>query len=228
MSNIDGPSCRARYSSHLRIVLYPCDVTLNVQHDPLEEYSARLEQELRARGTSVSGVEARAILESVIRPIAAPDVITESERDVLTTSTRLTDDDLTPGSLAASDAQVAARQLESAAGLRTSALTTAQVAELLRTNASYVRRLAGQGHLFTAGRRDRSLLFPAWQFVDGGRIPHLRDVLRVLPRDFHPLSVEAFMTDPAEQLDGHSPAEWLAGGGAPDAVVALADDEAWA
>lgn len=79
--------------------------------------------------------------------------------------------------------------------------------------------------------RDRSLAdrafgaerrFPSWQFLDSGVIPHLGEVLRALPAGAHPLTVEGFMTTPNDELDGMTPAHWLAAGRDVDRVLRCA------
>lgn len=79
--------------------------------------------------------------------------------------------------------------------------------------------------------RDRSLAartfgaeqrLPLWQFMSNGVLPQLRQVLRALPADAHPLTVEGFMTTANDELGGMSAAEWLASGGDVDVVVGCA------
>ena len=78
------------------------------------------------------------------------------------------------------------------------------------------------------GIRDRSLVdrsfgaerrLPSWQFLDSGVIQHLREVLQALPVDAHPLTVEGFLTTPNDELDGATPAHWLATGRGVDRVL---------
>lgn len=197
-----------------------------VQRDAMGEFATRLQAHLRERGESISHAEARNIMEYVLSP-TTPDPITTGEHDALTKYTPLTDSDLAPDALHASGARLAARQPGIQLEIERDAVTTRAVADLLNMQTSYVRRLAGQGDLYVSGKHGRSLLFPTWQFVDGKRVPHLRDVLRALPGDMHPLTVATFMTSPARELENMAPVEWLTTGGNPRPVVELADAEAW-
>ncbi|WP_162493837.1 hypothetical protein [Tersicoccus phoenicis] len=61
------------------------------------------------------------------------------------------------------------------------------------------------------------LRYPAW----------LQEVIEPIPADVHPLTVEALMTEPAEETDGRSPLSWLASGGPAALVVALVRELAW-
>jgi hypothetical protein len=70
---------------------------------------------------------------------------------------------------------------------------------------------------------------PALQFLDGDPVrvlPGLAHVLRALPANTHPLEVAAFLTtaQPELELAGTtvSPREWLASGGEPAQVAAIA------
>lgn len=55
-------------------------------------------------------------------------------------------------------------------------------------------------------------------------MPGLRKVIPAFPAHFHPLSIERFMMTENEDLEGMTPVAWLAMGGTPDAVAALADE----
>ena len=122
--------------------------------------------------------------------------------------------------------QAVARTAARATTMAATSVTTAELAARLGVHPSRVRHQLSEGHLYAvrAGRQNR---YPAWQLVDGARpLPGLRAVLAALPDDLHPLEVEGFATTAAPELeiDGRpcSPVEWLAGGGAVEAVVALA------
>lgn len=197
-----------------------------VQRDVMGEFAARLQAQLRDRGGSISRAEARNIMEYVLAP-TPPDPATTGEHDALTKYTSLTAADLTPHGLHASDTRLAARQPAIQQEIERETITTRAVADLLNTQTSHVRQLARQGDLYVAGKHGRSFLFPTWQFIDGKRVPHLRDVLRALPSDMHPLTVATFMTSPARELKNMTPVQWLETGGDPRPVVDLADAEAW-
>ena len=61
--------------------------------------------------------------------------------------------------------------------------------------------------------------FPRWRLRGSKPLPGLAEVLAALPEPIHPLSVVAFMGMSNSDLDGMSPADWLAAGGDPEAVV---------
>lgn len=123
---------------------------------------------------------------------------------------------------AAARAQVSVGMSQAIAAVRTirAGFTTTQVAVLLGIAPANVRRLAGRGDLYAAGRaRGGETVFPAWQFVDGRVIPGLRGVLAAFPDDFHPLDIEQVMTSPLDELNGRTPVQWLSSDG-PAAPVA--------
>lgn len=106
-------------------------------------------------------------------------------------------------------------------------MTTKEVAKLLRTADSNIRRSIASRQIYSAGRdgRDGHRL-PVWQFAHNKPLPHLAEVLAVLPSDLHPLEVESFFTTASDSLNGMTPAEWLATGGDVAPVLVMADDEA--
>ena len=69
---------------------------------------------------------------------------------------------------------------------------------------------------------------PHWQFTENGLVPGLESVMRHLPSGLHPLSVRGFMLTPNPDLvvenEPVSPLAWLATGGDPEMVAALAAD----
>jgi hypothetical protein len=105
-------------------------------------------------------------------------------------------------------------------------LTVAEAAARLDVDPSRVRhRLADRtlwGIRLRAGWR-----LPAVQFADdGGMVPGLDRVLPAIPADLHPVAVWRWLTTPIPDLslDGSpaAPLPWLAAGGRPDEVAALA------
>jgi hypothetical protein len=96
-----------------------------------------------------------------------------------------------------------------------------QVADLLGVDVEVVRSLADQGRL-SCFEHQGVQHFPAWQFDGGAPLPHLAEVIVPL-RAAHPLTVEGFMTLSSDELDGQSPAQWLAAGGAIEKVLWLAE-----
>ena len=108
------------------------------------------------------------------------------------------------------------------------ALPVGEVAQRLGIDSSRVRHRLAAKQLLGIRRTDGWRL-PAWQFgVDGRPLPGLEQVVRALPADVHPVAVARFFTTPAAELrvgrHAVSPRDWLAGGGVPAAVVALARD----
>lgn len=103
----------------------------------------------------------------------------------------------------------AAHTLATLDSLSQSSGTVAEVAELLRVDRSSVTRLAARGGLyrFVLGRGHR---YPWWQVDGAGALPGLAHIVGAIPHGMHPLTVEAYMTTPAEDLDGLTPVQWLA------------------
>ncbi len=120
------------------------------------------------------------------------------------------------------DSRSSARALVEAAD----ALSRTQVAELLDTDVTRVSHRTREGSLYSYAGASRQRRYPAWQFANGAPLPHLGPIVAALPAGIHPITVRSFFTttDDALILDGVSvsPAHWLASGGAPDPVAALA------
>jgi hypothetical protein len=98
--------------------------------------------------------------------------------------------------------------------LLTASLTIEEAATALGLSRSRIsHRISGQSlYAFTIqGRR----YLPRWQFrqgpggVVGDVIPGLAQIVPAIPREMHPLAVEAFMTGPLEDLGGKSPVDHL-------------------
>jgi hypothetical protein len=124
--------------------------------------------------------------------------------------------------LAALDARSAARVIAEVAAT----LTRTEAATLLGIDETRLSHRVRDGSIYTypgAGGRRR---YPDWQFHAGHVLPHLGQVLAVLPEHAHPVTIRSFMTVPDDTLVLHgtpaSPAQWLAAGGAPEPVCALA------
>lgn len=58
-------------------------------------------------------------------------------------------------------------------------------------------------------------------------LPWVEAVAPHIPRDVHPLTVDAIMTTPTEATENATPIDWLNSGGSPDVVIAMLQDEAW-
>ena len=98
-------------------------------------------------------------------------------------------------------------------------LTIEQAADLLGIHRSRVSHRVRDGRLYAyhLGTQRR---IPRWQLTpDGQSLPGLETVLAALPADLHPTAVEGFFSTPDPDLDGATPAHWLASGGDPQRVV---------
>ncbi|MBB1031891.1 hypothetical protein G6027_13560 [Dietzia sp. SLG310A2-38A2] len=105
-------------------------------------------------------------------------------------------------------------------------LSREEAGELLDVDDTNVSRRAKKGQLY-AIYRDGRPRYPRWQFRDGTALPGLAPIVACLERlELDPVSVATFMVRPNDELDDHSPVDYLAAGGEPGAVVALLD--AWA
>lgn len=103
----------------------------------------------------------------------------------------------------------------------------AEVAQRLGVDPTRIRQRLRARTLYGLRVRGRSWRLPRFQFDETGReIPHLGEVLRALPPDLHPRSVEGFLRTQQPELsaDGKptGPRDWLRSGGPADPVVALA------
>lgn len=158
------------------------------------------------------------------------DDLTDGERQFLIEHGGLTAADLTPEALAENNAIVDRAIAAGIAEVRANAITLSEVAMLLGLAHSAVLQAVATGDLYSVagGTPDDEPLFPRWQLHEGRVIPHLREVIPALPADYHPLSVENFMTTWDEDyLDGWPPAAWLLAGRDPGAVVQFADELSW-
>lgn len=107
------------------------------------------------------------------------------------------------------------------------ALDVAETAQLLGVDPTRVRQRLRERTLYGLRVDGRAWRLPRFQFDDAGHeIPHLGEVLRALPPDLHPRSVEGFLFVPKPELsaDGKptGPRDWLSTGGPADPVLALA------
>lgn len=120
-----------------------------------------------------------------------------------------------------------ALDLATIAGVAVTSLDVEQVAALLGISTSRVRHQLADGALYSL-KAGRKRLLPRWQFVGSSPLPGLAGVLAALPGDLHPVAVERWFVSPDDTLEVDdrpvSPKEWLAGGGDPASVIALARD----
>lgn len=187
----------------------------------------RISRVLAQRHVSVS---ADVVLDVLDEAIGASETLTAGEQEFLSEHAGAMKGDFTPEAGNLTRLEVTQRQTRAARQMRSRALTTSEVAQLLGRAPSNVRRSLSTGNLYGVGSTStsRERLFPEWQFTQDGRIlPGLRQVLEALPDDYHPLDVEGFMVSPQEGLRGRSPAGWLSGDGELETVVRIADELGW-
>lgn len=105
-----------------------------------------------------------------------------------------------------------------------------QMAEQLQVSPSRLRQLSLPANpgLYSFLSRAHKRLFPMWQLNDGEVIPHLRELLKALNPDVHPITVHRFMTTGHRDLEAPeldhclSPRDWLITGHKPEPVMTLA------
>jgi hypothetical protein len=106
------------------------------------------------------------------------------------------------------------------------AKSATEVAHDLGVTSARIRQRASERTLY--GIRDGDeWRFPGWQFDASGRpIRGLGAVFPVMSRDLHPIAVFRFLSEPSPDLEIEdepvSPLAWLATGGNPEPVAAIA------
>lgn len=184
------------------------------------DYTERLESALNRRGNPLSVDAFMDILREMSDPASEP--LSTGERAFLLEATDLTEEDLTPQAHEAARIQVAEDRALAEKEARDSALTTGEVSELLGRQGASIRRSKLAGDLYALpASNGRTALFPAWQFDGSQVVPGLRTIMPTFPQYVHPLTIQQFMTEEKEELDGRSPVEWLTAGGAAEAVASL-------
>ena len=122
---------------------------------------------------------------------------------------------------------VARRAARYAELLRDSMAGDEAVAQHLGVGRSRVSQRVSAGELYWLTGPDGVRYFPSWQFRKGSVLPGLQAVLRTLDPGLHPLSVSRWFTTPHDHLLVDdvpvSPSEWLATGGDPRTLAALAE-----
>lgn len=198
---------------------------MSIESIAISEWEDRLKESIRRHGLTISSREFMAVLADVAEP-SRP--ITLPERAFLTEHAGLSDEDLTTEALREVDAEIARDRAVAARDVQSESLNTQQVAEMLGMAPPNVRRAVTEGALYSVKTSPGSHhWFPEWQFPHRRILPGLREVISALPRDYHPIEVESFMTEASDELRGMSPVIWLANGGDVAEVVALADERAW-
>jgi len=179
---------------------------------------AELESAIQRHGGGIDPESFVAVLHDLV---ATADSLTVEEAAILSRHSGLSPTDTE------SEAQLKLL-LSSVAGDREAeqrSWTTNEAAEILHTAPANVRRMVMRRELLTAGKRGATHLIPQWQLVNGRPLPHLAEVLKILPTTMHPLDIETLMTSAVEELGERTPAEWLVSGGAAERVLWLA--ESW-
>lgn len=114
------------------------------------------------------------------------------------------------------------------AALVATALPLAEAAARLGVTDGRLRQRVREGSLLAVHASDgRSLRVPVFQLTEGGELPGLRTIMRVIRRDLRPLQVVAFFSTPQpdlEDADGApmTPIDWLLAGNDPEPVRELA------
>lgn len=193
-------------------------------HDMSTPTFEELEQALHRRGDPMSVEDFLGVLGEVAGHAEALSV---GERDFLLKNTELDPEDLSTDARARAQLQMWHSGASAGKDVEAASLTTQEAAQLLGRAESNVRRSRLNGDLYAVQAEvvGRTLRFPRWQFTESATVvPGLRCIIPVLPGDFHPLDVEAFMTSPHEALEGRTPVQWLVTGGQVESVVKLADE----
>jgi excisionase family DNA binding protein len=107
------------------------------------------------------------------------------------------------------------------------AVDVGEAARLLGVNDSRIRQRLGERSLY--GIKDGGAWrIPRFQFRGKRVVPSLPAVLPAMPAELHPVAVKRWLTTPNPDLplgpddEATSPLDWLASGGDPAQVVALA------
>lgn len=114
------------------------------------------------------------------------------------------------------------------------AMTVKEAANLLGVSESRVRHRLSDGSLYAYKSDGRGVerKLPRWQFRHNDVIPHLGEVLNALPEDFTPLDAKAFFmnarVDHPTRDETFNVRDWLANGGDPGEVIALAHEQQYA
>jgi len=116
--------------------------------------------------------------------------------------------------------------------LENTSLDGEQVAKKLKVSKARVRQLAltESAGLYSYRTPSGDRRFPLWQFHDSTIIPYLRQLLRAVHPNLHPVTVQRFMTTAHPDLedpnlrDCLSPRDWLITGHQLEALLLLAQD----
>ncbi|MBP1325469.1 hypothetical protein JOF28_000701 [Leucobacter exalbidus] len=143
---------------------------------------------------------------------------TEADRadhDFLIKYAGLTEADLSDEALREGDAELARNRAAAHQQAVAASWDVDRVAVFLNLEPASVRRAASEGALYSfASEVGEAIWFPTWQFTTSGLLPGLQEIVRALPRSYHPVTVRDLMTEPDadEMLGGLSPVQWLTDG----------------
>jgi hypothetical protein len=99
------------------------------------------------------------------------------------------------------------------------ALPLAEAARRMNVSGSRLRQRIGEGTLVAIQRpHGRGWLIPAFQITEKGELPYLARVLSARQRSVGADTLARVFELPNEELNGRSPRDWLAAGGAPAPV----------
>ena len=181
-----------------------------------------LDHALARHGAKMDADEFLAILAEATD---STDTLTADEQALLIDNGGVSRAAVAPEQQAIARRQIVVQSVRADAEAARDGFTTSEVADRFGIAPSNIRRDVARRGLYVAGRtRRREHVFPRWQFTAEGPLPGLREVLGVIPEDYHPLDVAAFMATPNETLGDRSPVEWLASGGDPRRVVQIVDE----
>jgi hypothetical protein len=103
--------------------------------------------------------------------------------------------------------------------------TEAKVREALNVSPERLASARAEGSVLALPSTDGDRFYPVSQFRRHDHTaevkPGLASTLRVL-REFDPWTVAVLLHTPADELDGHTPFNWLSGGHPPEALASLA------
>lgn len=187
-------------------------------------FESEVNRALHRGGDPMTAHDFLAVLEEVTSIAVEP--LTSGEHDFLMENIGIQPSDLSSEARVATNMRVPVGQGKSRVLLKENSLSTAEVATLLGRDPANIRRSRLDSALYSpgSGAPGQSLRFPRWQFVEDAPVPGLRKVIPAFPAHFHPLSIDRFMLTANENLEDMPPVAWLAMGGNPEAVAALADE----
>lgn len=143
------------------------------------------------------------------------------------TQTLLTAGGLDLSSVRSDDPDPVAVTAAEFAALLSDAMTVDQAATQMELDPSRVRQML-RNHALHGIREDEGWRIPRYQFGGARPVRGLGHVLQALSGDLHPVAVWRWLTrpDPELEIDGEpvAPIAWVASGGDPEPVIAIARD----